>query len=156
MEKFRFKIGDKEFEFLGLTFNVALLFEQKVQEYRAAALGDNPEAVLTIDAQFVEDFFQRTDWMEIFAACMKVVSEPQWKERFNEMGVLMGKYKDDFLSYQDFGEIELAVAETLKKNLLQDLNYVRMQNAPLTMQAKLMRNLFETLKKQSQDSTSSS
>ena len=88
MEKFRFKIGDKEFEFLGLTFNVALLFEQKVQEYRAAALGDNPEAVLTIDAQFVEDYFQRTDWMEIFSACVKVVSEPVWRERFNEMGVL--------------------------------------------------------------------
>lgn len=156
MEKFRFKIGDKEFEFLGLTFNVALLFEQKVQEYRAAALGDNPEAVLTIDAQFVEDYFQRTDWMEIFSACVKVVSEPVWRERFNEMGVLMGKYKDDFLSYQDFGELDLEVAEHLKKNLLQGLNYAHMQKAPLTLQAKLMRNLFETLKKQSADSTVSS
>lgn len=147
MEKFRFKIGDKEFEFLGLTFNVALLFDQKVMEYRAAVLADKPDTILEINKGFIEGYFQRNDWMEIFAACLKVVSEIQWKERFNEMGVLMGKYKDDFLSYQDFAEMDLQVAEDLKKNLLEGLNYARMSNLPLSVQARAMRTLFENLRK---------
>jgi len=148
MEKLKYQIGDKEF--VGTdkpSFLVASIFEQKVNELRAALYSQDvdPQAV-QIDGKWIEDYFKWQDWLEIFEAHLKLVSEPKWVERYNPMGELTGKYLEDFFTYKDLREMSLEQADDIKKNLLQGLNYIKMQNSPLTSQVKLMKDLFETLK----------
>lgn len=150
MERQRFKIGDKEFEFLGLTFDVALVFEGHIQEIRALLASDVDNSIdpltIGVNEQFIEDHFQRENWRDVFRVACKVTN-PQWKDKYDENGVVVGKYLEDFLTYDDFREIDPDLAESLKKNLLERLNFASIQRKPLNLQMKRLKIFMQEFQK---------
>lgn len=143
-----YKIGDRKFKGSDKpSFLVASLIEQKVGDIRAVLLGDqeNPKPI-TVNQQFIEDYFMWQDWLEIFQAHLKLTSEPQWITDYSPMGEVIGKHLDNFFSYKDMKEMPVEIAEDIKKNLKEPLNYGKMSSAPLTMQIKLWREFLQKLK----------
>lgn len=146
MEVFTFKIGDTEFEFLGLTFYVASLFEQIANELRAMVIAGTDNENVTVDADFIENYFTPEHWRTIFNACLEV-KNPVMKDKMDENGQVIGKYLENFLSFESFKKMPTNVSSELKKNLLKDLDYASIQKKPLTLQVKYMRELFDQLQK---------
>lgn len=150
-----FKIGTREFQFLGLTFKGSLVFEQRVNAKRAVLLFKDgkqelPEAALTVDGSFIENYFSDEDWHEIFSVALKCLN-PEWVDRFDEKGDKIGKYNTWFFSSDDFSMLDIETAEAIKKNLLSSLDCVKIQNKPLNLQVKLYSNLLTALQKNQRD-----
>lgn len=141
----RIKIVDKDFDFLGNTFHVDFLFEEIANTIRLLLANSEQDAKkITVNEEFIENYFTDQHWREIFNRALKVVN-PQWKDKHDENGNVVGKYLEDFLTYDDFRQMDNPMVESLKKNLLKNLPYAKIQNKPLNLHVKNMTLLLKTL-----------
>lgn len=142
----RIKIVDKDFDFLRNTFFVDSLFEEIANTIRLILANNSEQEAkeITVDAEFIENYFTAANWRQVFQAALKVVN-PQWKDKHDDDGNVVGKYLEDFVTYDDFRQMDNATVEGLKKNLLENLNFAKIQKKPLNLHAKNMISLLKTL-----------
>jgi hypothetical protein len=126
------KLGQREFVYRGFTWAVSNEISDLVAQKRVILQtdGSQTENDVTVDADFVENYFKDEDWFLVFRKALKV--QPY--------------VKGEHLLYEEYLDIPFEIGAEVKKNLFENLDWLPIAKRSLALYVQRWVSYLEKLK----------